>query len=238
MINKKIKSLLKQEFEAPPPTKKEEFLRCVPFKRMRFCTFLWVQAAYIQKWIWVFSIFLFFTALICSCILKREILWDISAFMPILALSLITESGRSRQYGMTELEQSSCFSRKMVLFARLAVLGIENLVLSCLLIPFAFQNSGFSLAQVSAFLLCPYLLTTFLGVNILRRIRGKGADYLCICVAFCVSIGNGLLRQSHSYIYENINLSWCFFSGIFFLIGTVYQYSRMLKQEEEFIWNL
>ena len=62
MINKKIKSLLKQEFEAPPPTKKEEFLRCVPFKRMRFCTFLWVQAAYIQKWIWVFSIFLFFTA--------------------------------------------------------------------------------------------------------------------------------------------------------------------------------
>lgn len=238
MINKKIKSLLVQEFQAPPPVKKEEFLRCAPFKRMRLCTFFWMQAAYIQKWIWIFSAFLFLSALICSCVLQREILWDISAFMPILALSLITESGRSNRYKMAELEQSSLFSKRMVLLARLAILGMENLGLSCFLIPFAFLHSEFSLPQVGAFLLCPYLLTAFLGVSILRRVRGREADYLCICTAFCVSIGNTLFRQSHAYIYQNIHLSFWLFCGISFLIGIVYQYSRMLKQGEELIWNL
>lgn len=235
MVNKKIKSLLVQEFQAPPPTKKEEFFCCVPFKRIRLCTFFLIQATYIQKWIWIFSAFLFFIALICSCTLERDILWEISAFMPILALSLITESGRSKRYGMEELEQSSRFSQKMVLLARLTILGIENLVLSCLIIPFVFQNSKFSLAQVGVFLLCPYLLTAFLGVTILRRVRGREADYLCIFIAFCISIGNTLLSQSYSYVYENIHLIWWFFSGIFFLVGTIYQYSQILKQEEKFI---
>ncbi|MDE7326809.1 MAG: hypothetical protein K2N63_11105, partial [Lachnospiraceae bacterium] len=81
MMDKNMKSILKWGFESPPPVRKEEFLYHAPFQRMRIHTFFWTQAGYIRKWIWVFSIFLFFAALIGCFILKKDILWEVSAFM-------------------------------------------------------------------------------------------------------------------------------------------------------------
>lgn len=237
-MEQKMKKILGQGFEAPPPGKKEEFFCHAPLQAISTRTFFWMQFTYIRKWVWVFSAFLFSAALVGACILRKDILWEISAFMPILALSLVTESGRSKRYGMEELEQASRFSGKMVLLARLAILGGGNLLLGCLLVPFAFGNSSFSLAQVAVFLLCPYLLTSFLGVGVLRKVPGRDADYLCVVVAFFVSIGNDLLRQSGLGFYEDTAFGWWVFAGIFFGGGTVYQYIRMLNQREEFIWSL
>lgn len=237
-MEQKIKTILKQGFEAPPPGKKEEFFRRAPLLAIPTRTFFWIQFTYIRKWVWVFSIFLFFCALVGACVLGRDILWNISAFMPILALSLLSESGRSKRYGMEELEGASRFSAKMVLLARLAILGGGNLLLSCLLVPFVYKNSSFSMVHVAVFLLCPYLLTSFFGVHVLRRVPGKDADYICVMAAFFVSIGNSLLRQSGFCIYEDRFFGWWVLAGIFFFGGTVYQYARLLNRREEFIWNL
>lgn len=237
MMKQKIKITLKQGFEAPPPERKEEFFRHMPFRIIPMHTFFWIQFTYIRKWVWVFSALLFLAALAGACILRRDILWNVSAFMPILALTLVSESGRSKRYGMEELEQSSRFSGKMVLLARLAILGGGNLLLGFMLIPFAFLNCSYSLVQVAMFLLCPYLLTSFLGVNVLRKVSGKEADYLCVATSFFVSIGNDLLRQSDFRFYEERFWGLWVLAGIFLFGGTVYQYIKMLNQREEFIWN-
>lgn len=237
-MDKNMVSLLKQGFTVPPPEKKEAFFRRAPLPAIGIGTFLGIQAAYIRKRVWVFSFSLFIAALVGSCMLGRDMLWDISAFMPLLACMLVTESSRSGRHGMAELEQSSRFSQKTVLLARLMVLGLGNLVLTCLLVPVVLQSSGKGVLQVGVFLLCPYLATSFLGVHVLRKVRGREADVICIGTAFLVSFGNTLLRRSCPRFYENATLGWWIFAVLFFSAGTIYQYGRMLKQGEELVWNL
>lgn len=237
-MRQNLKTILKQGFEVPPPEGKEEFFRRAPLCRIRTRTFFWMQAAYIRKGSWVLSAFFFLFVLVGACILRRDILLEVSTFMPILALTLVTESGRSGRYGMEELEQSSRFSGKMVMLARLAVLGGGNLLLGCLILPFAFQNSSYSLVQAVLFLLCPYFLTSFLGVCVLRRVPGRDADYICMGIAFFVSIGSNLLRQYGAVFYREGALGFWVLAGLLFGGGTVYQYGKMLNQREEFVWNL
>lgn len=228
-MNKHMKELLCQGFEAPPPAGKEAFLRRVRFLPVSFPAFLRTQAVYIRKQVWALSAVLFLIALWGACILKKDVLWTMSAFMPLLALTLLTESGRSERYGMAELEQASRFSLKSVMLARFGILGLENLVLVCLCLPFVFKTSGLSLIQTGLYLTCPYLLTSFFGAGVLRRVRDRGADYMCVGIALSVSLGNHLLRQNSPVFYESGSLLWWLLAEIFFGVGAVYQYYQMIK---------
>lgn len=228
-MNKNLKQLLRQGFDAPPPAEKEVFLRRAPVRPVNYASFLRAQAFYIRKWVWALSAALFCIALSGACLLKTDVLWTLSAFMPLLALALLTESSRSQRYGMAELEQSSRFSLKSVTLARLGVLGLENLVLVCLVLPFAAKNSHLRLTQTGLYLTCPYLLTSFLGVGVLRRVRDRSANYLCVGIALFVSVGNHLLRQNHPYFYESGALPGWLLAEILFGAGAVYQYYQILK---------
>lgn len=237
-MNKELKELLKQGLEAPPPERKEAFLRRAPAQPVSTLSFLCTQAAYIRKWVWMLSAVLFFIALVGAGVLKRDILWMMSAFMPVLALTVLTESSRSERYGMAEFEQASRFSLKSVVLARLGILGLENLALLCLLVPFSFQNSGLSLLQTGIYLTCPYLLTSFLGAGVLRKRRDRETGYLFVGIAFSVSIGNLLLRQICPFFYESGALgSWLAAEAVF-VVGVAYQYYQIIRQKEELTWNL
>lgn len=237
-MKQNLKVLLKQGFEAPPPVRKEEFLRHTPVPPVSTFAFLCTQAAYIRKWVWGLSAFLFFTALIGACVLKKNILWTVSAFMPMLALSCITEGSRSERYGMAEFEQSSRFSLKSVILARMGILGFENFVLVCLLLPFSIKNNALSLIQTGLYLTCPYLLTSFLGVSVLRRIHGREADYISVSIAIFVSTGNILMRQAYPCFYESGAIRGWLIAGIVLAIGAVYQYYQIIRQKEELTWSL
>lgn len=237
-MNKKLKVLLKQGLEAPSPVRKEAFLHRAPAPPVSTLSFLCTQAAYIRKWVWALSAVLFFIAIVGAGVLKKDILWTISAFMPMLALSLLTESSRSERYGMAEFEQASRFSLKSIVLARLGILGLENLVLLCLLVPFSFRNSGFGLLQTGIYLTCPYLLTSFLGVGVLRKSCGREAGYLSVSIAFFVSIGNLLLRQICPVFYESSALGGWLVAETVFAIGAAYQYYQIIRQKEELTWNL
>ena len=131
------KKQIKQEFiklyEAPEPPGKQEFLKQFDTCYLSMGQFMWQQLLYIKKWMWLFSAGIFFLGTMLGRNLDRETVWVISALIPFLALTFLTESGRSKIYGMEELEYATRFSLKSLMLARLGVLGLFHGVILLLL---------------------------------------------------------------------------------------------------------
>lgn len=62
----------------------------------------------------------FLIALMGARAFEKDVLWVISALIPFIALSLVTENARSNTYSMAEFEMSARFSLKV-----LSLLGWE-----------------------------------------------------------------------------------------------------------------
>lgn len=237
-MNKELKKVLKESLEAPVPIRKKEFLRSIQKPSISYSEFIWAQAAYIRKWVWVISALIFLVASVGAEYFRKDMFWCVSAFMPLLALAVITESGRSENYGMAEFELSTRFSLKSVVLARLGILGIANLALFCVLLPFAYMNNGAGILQTGVYMACPYLLTTFGGLWASRKVRGNESTYFCAGIAVAVSTGNLVIYQSFPTIYTGQEFIWWIAALVLFGIGTTNQCYQMVKQTEELIWNL
>lgn len=237
-MKRQLRYALIEELTPPAPVKKEAFLRSVRTPSISGFTFLCQQAAYIRKRIWILSVLLFAVSLFGAAFLEKNMLWCICSFMPLLALSVITESGRSETFGMAELELSTRFSLRSVVLARLGILGTANLLLLCLLLPLAFMNSRATLLQTALYMMCPYLLTAFSGLWTMRRIRGRESVFLCAGIAVCISFGNILIHQAFPSMYDGIHLLWWAAALMLCTAGAVRQCCGMIKQTEELTWNL
>ena len=190
--------------------------------------FLAAQAGYIRKWNWALAAAIFLLALVVTRAWGSFSVWVLSSCVPLLALSTVSEGSRSVRFGMDELEQSALFSLKTVVLARLGILGIGNLVLVGLALPLLVGlgaggdsgagesggrmmagmagGTGADMGFVSAALclLLPYLLTTFLGLQISRRLRGPEGGWLCGALTALICVGNLLLGM----VAENMTATW------------------------------
>lgn len=126
---KQWKDELKLAFDAPGPERKREFIRQLEPQKVPSYRALFTQAAYIRKWVWCVSVIVFATAILGAAFLPNTGIWLISGLTPLLALTIIAESGRSECYGMAELEMATRFSLRSVTLARLGILGIMELII-------------------------------------------------------------------------------------------------------------
>ena len=237
-MNRKMKEALKEVFEAPVPARKQEFLRGVSPQGVSIFSFMLSQAGYIRKRALGLSLFLLALSLAGVCFLELDMLWVISAFMPFMALSAVTENSRSMAYGMDELEMSSRFSLRNVVLARMGIMGILHLVLLCLLMPLAYAHSIFTVLQVGVYMLIPYLLTDVASLWTIRNIRGKEGLYSCGGIAVCVSsLCSILSEQLINILYMNY-FSWLIAALIVLIILCVKEMQKMVQQTEELRWNL
>lgn len=237
-MNRDMKERLKEYFAAPEPERKGHFLNSLPAKPVGLSDFLLFQAAYIPKWVWGLSVLVFAPALVGAGFLKKDMLWCISACMPILALALVAESGRSERWGMAELEMSTRFSRKSILLARLGILGLADLLLFFLLLPLAYMNGDRSLLETGIYMLCPYLLTVFLGLWASRRVHGRECAWVCGAIALGVSLGNTLMYQSIQGFYAPTGFRWWAAAFVLLSLGAARQCAETVKQKGETLWNL
>ena len=237
-MNRDMKERLKEYFAAPEPERKGHFLNSLPAKPVGLSDFLLFQAAYIPKWVWGLSVLVFAPALVGAGFLKKDMLWCISACMPILALALVAESGRSERWGMAELEMSTRFSRKSILLARLGILGLADLLLFFLLLPLAYMNGDRSLLETGIYMLCPYLLTVFLGLWASRRVHGRECAWVCGAVALGVSLGNTLMYQSIQGFYAPTGFRWWAAAFVLLSAGVAGQCYKTIKEKEAPVWNL
>ena len=237
-MNRKMREALKEAFEAPAPAHKQDFLGNVPQGRVSLFSFMLSQAGYIRKRVFVISLFPVLLSLAGVCVLNFDMMWIISAFMPFLALSAVTENFRSAAYGMEELEMSARFSLKSVVLARMGILGALHLVLLCLLMPLACVHSIFTAAQTGVYLLISYLLADVTGLWILRNLRGKEGLYACLGAAVGISGFYSLLRIRLVRLLYGSGLTWAVVLLIVLLILCVSEMKKMVRQTEELRWNI
>lgn len=230
-----LKDKLRYAFEAPAPLRKEEFLRSLSQPRMNLCEFIVSQVGYIRKWIWGVSALVFALSLLAAKVFPKDMVLVISALTPLLALTVVSECGRSESYEMAELEMATRFSLRSIVIARLGILGAENLVLLCLLIPLGIWKDLLNPIMLGIFILTPYLLTAFIGLNIVRKFRGREAIFFCAATAALVSITVSLFGHMFPQSYQGGYLVWWIAVAMLLCVGIVRQTCQLINKTEEFV---
>lgn len=108
-----LKKELKRAFEAPQPVRKKAFLRTLEQPKTSVFAFVLSQLGYIRRWVWLVSALVFILSMMGAAGLPADTVWIASALMPLLALTVVSESGRSENYEMAELEMATRFSLRL-----------------------------------------------------------------------------------------------------------------------------
>lgn len=237
-MKKEWKKALQDAYRAPKPLKKRDFLDIIEEPEMTTGDFLRSQFGYIHKWNWLLALLLFVAALFAGHLKEPELVGIISSLTPLLALSTVAESSRSLRYGMEELELVSRFPLKAIVMARLGILGIGNLILLVILCPVLMAQGQPTFLSVGVQILIPYLITSFLNLFLVRKIPGRESLYYCAGIAVIVCVVQIIFSSLQSPIYERLRpVSWVVILALLF-ISTGRECLKMLKQSEEYIWNL
>lgn len=237
-MNKELKKMIQDAMEAPVPERKQEFLHEIEKRK----TSLWIsygrfvaeQIFYVGKWGWCGSLGILLMALFICNYTDEDILWVLSAMIPFLAVSFMSESLRSEACGMAELEMATRFSLKCLILARMTIMGVGHLLLLGLNAFIGYRQGGVSLLHAGVYLLVPYLLTNAAGLYLARRIRGRECIYGILAVAAAVAV----LPFAARLLYREELFIWWLAALVVFGALTVKEWKRNMEKWEEYAWNL
>jgi len=231
------KDALKIGFAPPRPVRKREFLRRLELPGMSLPQFLWSQVGYIRKRAWCLSALVFALAVLDMVFFPGSVVWLISGLAPLLALTLVSESGRSRLYGMAELEMASRFSLRSVTLARLGILGLGNFLLLMALLAMGVWHGAVDAFAAALYLFTPYLLSTFTGLPIVRRLRGQEGLFACVGASVAISVFLLLSPRAMPVMYEKRFLTVWMSAALALVFGNGKQCVAMINRTEELIWS-
>ncbi len=203
MRKKQLKRILATAFEAPPPQRKQAFLRALPICYVNHFSLVLTQAGYIRRSTWVLSAAVFAAALGAAHQAGTDGLWLAGALMPFAAMAAVTETGRSARHGMEELELSTRFGLKSVVLARMGIVGLVHFLLLALLAALGQTRA----LRTGVYLLVPYLLTDALGLAAVRRVQGREGLYICGSTAVLTAGASAALSMVRT-VYAPESFPW------------------------------
>ncbi len=240
-MKRKMKQLLQSAYEPPLPQKKSEFIHSLNYPKTRWKDFLISQLSYINRKVWIASVFLFIVAIIFETRFQYDdirLLWVISAIIPFLVMTGITEIARSAVFGMEELEMSTRYNLKSVLFARMGILGAGNMLMLMAVMPLLADKINLGMIRTGVYLMVPYLLTCVLSCKVIERGRNKEVPVYCAGVAAFVSTLGYILGSVQSVMYQD-RYFICWVAILTLLSILLYKGLRqMIKNMEEMKCNL
>lgn len=241
MTKKRIKSEIRSLYQISDSQHKEEFCKEIRQRygddlsvQLSTGDFLASQIRYICPWGWIVSAAVFIAALMIMNTLVLGSGWKVSALVPFIAMSLMTELHRSAYYKMDELEQSTRFSLKAVILARLCIMGVSNLIVLICITPFMVNMCQISPVNAALYLLLPYTATSFFCLLIIRLWHSNENIYACAAV----SIGMSLLCLFVDWIGKfTVDSSYCVVGTIMLLILMLMEYKKYFIDLEDLAWN-
>ena len=238
-MKKEMRQALERAFKAPKPLEKQHFLKAHKGKRyyIGMDEFILLQVGYIRKSTWMLSAVIFLLGITASLLMRPEIIWVLSASMPFLALTVISEWMRSVACGMLELEQATRFSLKSVLLARLGILGMVNFLIFLFCLFLGRMQPDIELLKVLVCLATPYLATVFLGLWIVRKTGFRECEYVCPGIAAMVSACGLLIRLSAKTLLRAEAVKWWGLLALVLAVLVIGEFYKGLEKTEAYIWN-
>lgn len=241
MNHKNITEQIRELGFAPEPERKKEFFRRVG--DMGLLTrrpvvishkeFLAIQFFYIEKRIWIMSGFLLlFIAWICC----RHTGNYPFALTPLLAAGILFETGRSRRWNMTELEQAARFSARAVMLARIFLLSAVNTAGLLVVILTVRPFFSYTMVQVFLYMMVPYLTASLLGSVYERSHRadqGWGSVLICILSSVFFATASSFFNTLYE---ENLIVLWAAVF-IFLSCGLTICIRKSITEREEPLWS-
>ncbi len=233
-MNRKMKKLLKTGFEPPKPVEKTKFVRNLPPRKVSNFELLHTQIKYIRKLTWLLCGLIFVLTAFAALSVTKESMWMLSALVPFLSISLISESGRAESCGMAELELSTRFNLKTTVMAKLLILGSVNLVLMIFMSLFA--GGGISASVFYIFI--PYMLSAAAGLLICRKIQGNGALYLSGTVSVIIAAMEIAFRKNIFSFFQSSGEGERFLIFSLLTAALARECYKRIKETEELKWSL
>ncbi|MBO4377043.1 MAG: hypothetical protein J5811_07110 [Lachnospiraceae bacterium] len=228
---------IKAAFEAPKPKRKEEFINMVSPSKMSVGRFLLTQMGYIRKSTWVIFAIILACIVVSPFVLDYATLWFISALMPILAMSLVTESARSERYNMAEIEAATRFSLRSVIMARMVILGGINLIAILIATPIGIKNCGFETLTSGLYVVTPFFLTSSIGLSIVRKIKGQAGFYAVMAEAFVISMVMLLDKSAALGTFTTGATKLWSIVTVVAIAATIKQGIGMINSTEDITWS-
>jgi len=234
-----LKKELKSAFDAPPPTRKAQFLSQLDYPKASRTQFIISQLGYIRKRVWILSILLFICTLLGIYFynVPTSLVWGVSSVLPFISLVSISEIVRSTTYNMEELEMSCKFSFLEVSLVRLGILGVTNFTVLIGITLILMGKTDLGLIRLGIYLTTPYLLSCYGSLFAINRLKSRETLYICGGVTAFVSLLNTLLTmQINEFFSERYWVHWVI-SFIILAALSAKEIVKLIRKMEELQWN-
>lgn len=232
MKNNDVINKLHAFYDVPAPERKAEFLRSHREAPMSLFQFFLLQVRFIKWTSWVMSLFIWVLMLFACLCFKGKMIWGLSAMAPFLATTLFTEIGRSRMYGMEEIEMVTRFSLKATMYAKMTIMGVLHFVLFIVFLPICMLFAKVSVVTGGIYFITPYLLTVYLGTYTLRKNHGQAGYLCCLAESIFISFMNTFAGNAIPIIFAPEFLNYWMIALILGLVLAIREEIILGKEKE------
>ena len=237
MRNSELKRLIKTAY-GMEASGKTEFLKQYQRRELNLGELLCIQMQYMGAQLTVIGGYALAMLLGTLANINMNMARIAAALSPLAALFALTGLGKSRKYGMEEIEMSSRFSLRTVKIIRLAIIGVAGLAVMLAVSCMLRAVTGMSLFVSFAGAGMPYLVTTFLCMLLIRRWHSPKNIYGCAVIAagVCAAMSGGIefLARCSAGLCGLALPGGLLISAVL----TAAEVCRYIKESEELQWNL
>lgn len=139
----------------------------------------------------------------------KEIVGLLSAVLPLLTLTGISEINKSLSYNMSELEMSCKYNLDRITLIRLSVIGAFHFVILLLSMLIFKEQTQYGLFRYALYIVTPFLLSSYLSFWMTNHIKSKDTVYICSGVTMLISLAVLTIDINFAIIYAaNYTLLW------------------------------
>ncbi len=238
-MDNKLKQAIRQGLTPPPPLHKSEFIHRMTYPKTRFQDVLFSQIRFVRKRVWFFYILSTCFAYLYTSLttIPENIVGVISAILPLFSLCIVTELHKSIAFNMEETELACKYNLQKITLMKLSILGTFSFVMLMLLVAIASKNN-FGIFRNSIYISVPYLLSTYISLGTISKIRSKETIYICTLACSGVSALILISNNLYAFIYSTSFLTLWLGLFVILITLTIFSLTRFVKSQEELQWNL
>lgn len=237
-IKKSVKQL-QEGLPSPDRAKKmalieqsKQLILHVPAKKASLPQFYLQQLWFIRPRTWVaqFLIVLVAAYFVMNAPNIQTVIALASAVSPLIFLVSYSEWIRSQTHQVYELELTTAFSYKAVMLARIGLMNMLNILAITVLIFTVVQTGQLAILQAFFFVCIPFLLTSILGLWIVRTVPTKHVNQTVYVVGSLFSASLILIITLYPKLFLTIS-NGIWWSILLVTMGVVvYQYNHLMRQ--------